>query len=69
MQECIDAILLAVPTVGAVSTYEEIHASIPVQFQSQLPNAFKSLKQTGQVRKFIDGNVIPSVHVVERMAL
>lgn len=69
MQQCIDAILAAVPTVGSTSTYEIIHDSIEVQYRSSLPNAFKSLKQTGQVRKYIDGNVIPSVHVVERMAL
>ena len=69
MQTCIDAILLAVPTVGAKSTYEAIYDSIDPMSRSQLPNALKSLKNAGTIAKYIDIVDGLNVHTIERLAL
>jgi len=69
MQACIDAILLAVPTVGAKSTYEVIYESIDPMSRSQLPNALKQLKSAGTIAKYIDVVDGLNVHTIERLVV
>jgi len=69
MQVCIDAVLAAVPLVGDKSTYDIIYASIDPMSRSQLPNALKSLKSTGQIAKYIDVIDGVNIHTIERKAL
>jgi len=69
MQACIDAIFLAVPTVGSKSTYEIIYDSIDPMSRSQLPNALKTLKKDGKISKYIDLVDGVNIHTIERLAL
>lgn len=69
MEQCITAVLAAVPTVDSTTTYETILESISVEFRSALPNALKQLKREGQIQKYIDVVDGVNVHVIKRLAV
>ena len=51
MEQVLEAVLAAVPSVGSVTTYPELLESLPAENRQYLPNALRELKRSGKITK------------------